>query len=168
MPMHLRIPFVAATSLLWTCILSSMRGGDVAHGQDMAMGAVTGATLHYVEEGLDVLLTQPVDLQADRAHLMITAGGLDKPGWVAMLSRAVGEAGGNITHSKMVRLGTDFIITMQLDVEPGQQKNVIKALQKNPELRPLNISCSGLSRRGTGTYQAPVLGVSVRCIGADR
>ena len=26
MPMHLRIPWVATTSLIWTCILSSMRG----------------------------------------------------------------------------------------------------------------------------------------------
>lgn len=96
MPMWARIPFVAATSLLWTCILSAMRGGDVSHGEEMAGGAVTGATLLMLEEGLDVLFTQPVELQADRAHIMITAGGRDKAGWVAILSRAIAEAGGNM------------------------------------------------------------------------
>lgn len=168
MPMWARIPWVAGTSLLWTCILSAMRGGDLSHGEEMAGGAVTGATLHMMEEGFDVLFTQPVELQADRAHYCITAAGTDKPGWVAILSRAVAEAGGNITHSKMVRLGNDFIISMHTDVDFGQQKELIRKLKKNPELRPLNINCSQLSRRTTGTYQPPALGVRVKAIGKDR
>ena len=28
MPMYARIPWVASTSLIWTCILSAMRGGS--------------------------------------------------------------------------------------------------------------------------------------------
>lgn len=168
MPMWARIPWVAGTSLLWTCILSAMRGGDVSHGEELAGGAVTGATFHMMEEGFDVLFTQPVELQANRDHIMITAGGHDKPGWVAILSRAVADAGGNITHSKMVRLGKDFIISMHTDVEPGKQQQLIRALQKNPELQALSISCNGLSRRDTGTYQPPVLGLSIKAIGYDR
>lgn len=48
MPLWARIPTVATTSLVWTMILSAMRGGDVSHGDEMAGGAVTGATLHMV------------------------------------------------------------------------------------------------------------------------
>lgn len=169
MPMWARIPWVAGTSLLWTCILSAMRGGDISHGEEMAGGAVTGATLHMMEEGFDVLFTQPVELQAGRAHYVITAGGKDKAGWVATLSRAVAEAGGNITHSKMVRLGNEFIITMHADVNFGpQQKELIRKLKKNPELRGLNVNCKQLSRRATGTYEPPAIGIRVKAIGKDR
>ena len=168
MPMWARIPWVAGTSLLWTCILSAMRGGDVSHGEEMAGGAVTGATFHMMEEGLDVLFTQPVELQPDRAHYVITAGGVDRPGLVALISRAVAEAGGNITYSKMVRLGNDFIITLQTDVEPSKQKQLIQKIKKNPDLRTLNVTFNSLTRRGTGTYAPPVLGVRVKAIGEDR
>jgi len=168
MPMWARIPWVAGTSLLWTCILSAMRGGDISHGEEMAGGAVTGATFHMIEEGFDVLFTQPVELQADRAHYIITAGGADKPGLVAAISRAVAQSGGNITHSKMVRLGNDFIITMHTDVEPTKQKQLIQQIKKNPELRPLNVTFNSLTRRGTGTYAPPVLGVRVKAVGEDR
>lgn len=168
MPMWARIPWVAGTSLLWTCILSAMRGGDVSHGEEMAGGAVTGATLHMMEEGFDVLFTQPVELQADRAHYVITAGGKDKPGLVASLSRKVAEAGGNITESKMVRLGEEFIITMHTDVDFDKQKDMVRSIKKSPELRCLNIRCNSLQRRDTGSYLPPALGVRVKAIGKDR
>ena len=41
MPMHLRIPFVASVSLVWTCIISHMRGAtDVELDKDAAMGTM--------------------------------------------------------------------------------------------------------------------------------
>jgi len=78
MPMYARIPFVAGVSLLWTCILSTMRGGDVAHGEDMAGGAVTGATLTIMKEGIDTFFTKPLELDRDMSHIVITASGHDK------------------------------------------------------------------------------------------
>ena len=43
MPMHLRIPWVASTSLIWTCIISSMRGSnDVETDPNEAMNALGG------------------------------------------------------------------------------------------------------------------------------
>jgi predicted amino acid-binding ACT domain protein len=166
--MYARIPFVAATSLLWTCILSAMRGGDVAHGEDMAGGAVTGATLTMLEEGLGALFASPVELERDMNHIMVTASGRDKLGWVAQVSRAVADAGGNITHSKMVRLGNEFIILMHTSVKPEQQGQLIKTLKKNPGLQGLNISCNTITRRQTGTFEAAVMGVHLRCVGADK
>ena len=163
-----RIPFVAATSLLWTCILSAMRGGDVTHGQDMAGGAVTGATLTMMEEGLDALFASPVELERDLNHIMVTASGRDKLGWVASLSRAVAEGGGNITHSKMVRLGNEFIVLMHTSVKPENKKALMKQLNGHPELKGLNVRGTTITRRQTGTYAAAVMGVHLRCVGVDK
>jgi hypothetical protein len=168
MPMYARIPFVAGISLLWTCILSTMRGGDVAHGEDMAGGAVTRATLVMMEEGFGELFTSPVELDRHKHHIMLTASGTDKKGWVALLAREIAESGGNVTHSKMVRLGKEFIVLMHISVEPGAQNALIRKLKKSKELKPLNIQCGSISRRQTGTYEQAVMGVRVRCQGADK
>lgn len=168
MPMHARIPFVACVSLLWTCILSAMRGGDLVHGEELAGGAVTGATLTMIEEEISAFFTSPVELDREKQHLMISASGHDKPGWVALVSRAVADAGGNITHSRMVRLGSEFIILMHVSVEPGKYPVLLKQIQTNPNLKPLNVQCNTISRRRTGTFQPAVMGVRVRCVGPDK
>ena len=171
MPMHLRIPFVAGVSLLWTCILSTMRGGDVGHADELVGGAVTGASLHIMEEALHEaggLFTQPIELDPSKNHIVITASGRDKPGWVALLSRAVCSAGGSVTESKMVRLGDEFIILMHVEVDPAERRTLLSKVQKEPSLKALSIHCKTISRRKTGTYQAPLSGVRIRCVGADK
>ena len=174
MPMHLRIPFTAGVSLLWTCILSTMRGGDIEHAVDMVGGEVTGATLHMIEEDLyhsassSYLFTEPIDLASDKHHIVITASGRDRPGWVALLSRAVTDGGGSVTESRMVRLGDEFIIVMHVAVPFEQLKSIQNKLRNAKPLQPLNIKCTSIARRKTGTYQAPMSGVRIRCIGADR
>jgi predicted amino acid-binding ACT domain protein len=169
MPMYARIPFVACTSLLWTCVLSAMRGGDLAHGEELAGGAVTGATLHIMEEGLhDRLFTETVKLEPNKDHIVLTASGRDKPGWVALLSRTIAEAGGNITQSKMVRLGDEFIILMHVSCASKEQNNLVRKIRSTESLKPLNIKCNTISRRKTGTYQEPLSGVHIRCVGADQ
>jgi predicted amino acid-binding ACT domain protein len=173
MPMHARIPFTAAVSLLWTCVLSTMRGGDIAHAEDMVGGEVTGATLHMMEEELlhstssNYLFTEPINLAPDKHHMVITASGRDRPGWVALLSRAVADGGGSVTESRMVRLGDEFIILMHVAVPPSGQREMLRKIRLQKSLQPLNIKCTSISRRKTGTYEAPLSGVRIRCIGAD-
>jgi predicted amino acid-binding ACT domain protein len=171
MPMHLRIPFTAGVSMIWSCVLSAMRGGDVAHGDDMIGGAITGATLSIFQEGLgeyNVFFTCPVELDRDMAHVVVSASGPDKSGWVALLSRAVADQGGNVTYSRMVRLGCDFIILVHVAVPPEQQRTLIKALKNNKELKPLNLRTSSVTRRMTGNYNKPVVGLKLHCVGQDR
>ena len=88
MPMWARIPWVAATSMLWTCILSAMRGGDVTHKQDLEAPFPTGMTFHLFEEGLDDLFACPVDLDRDdsMAHVCISGAGPDRIGHVAKIA----------------------------------------------------------------------------------
>ena len=168
MPMHYRIPFTAGVSLLWTCVLSAMRGGDIVHGDEMAGNAVTGATLKIFEEGLQEYFTCPVELDRDMNHIVVTASGPDKNGWVALLSRTVANEGGNVTFSKMVRLGQEFIILMHVAVPPEQQKTLLKALNGDKQLQPLNIRTSSLQRRSTGKYEKPVVGITMHCVGEDK
>ena len=101
-PMHLRIVGVAATSLVWTCILSVMRGGDIEHADDMIGGAVTGASFTLLQEKLDERFnTSPVELDPDLGHICISATGKQRSGLVALLARHVARHEGNVTHSKM-------------------------------------------------------------------
>jgi len=168
MPMWGRIPWVAATSLLWTSILSAMRGGDVAHSEEVAGGAVTGASMNIMKEGLDEIFTCPVDLDPDMAHICVSASGPDKLGWVSKVARAVSDGGGNVTHSKMVRLGHEFIILMHVAVPPEQHRLLVKGLNENKALSPLNLRTSSLTRRQTGLYDKPLLGFRIHCVGEDR
>jgi len=168
MPLWARIPTVATTSLVWTCILSAMRGGDVTHGEDMAGGAVTGATLEMIEEGFGTLFTDPVELEADKSHVMITAAGVDRLGLVAHLSRAVSDANGSITHSRMVRLGEDFIITLHAAVPPEETRQFKRALKRDPNLKCLNLQFAQLNPRDN-TEQLPAqIGLRVRAVGEDK
>lgn len=168
MPMYARIPFVACVSLVWTCILSAMRGGDIGHGDDLMGNAVTGATLRIFEEGLDEYFTCPVELDRDLNHIVVTASGPDQVGWVSKVSRAVADEGGNVTFSKMVRLGQEFMILMHVAVKPEHQKALVESLNNNKELRPLNIHTSNVKRRDTGKYDKPVVGMQVHFVGEDK
>lgn len=68
----------------------------------------------------------------------------------------------------MVRLGQEFIIQMHVSCKPTDLRRLIQTMQKSKELKPLNVQCNSISRRDTGTYQQPVMDVSVKCVGADQ
>jgi len=168
MPMHLRVPFTAVVSMVWTCILSAMRGGDVMNGDEMAGGAVTGATMSIMTEVLEDYFTCPVELDRELNHICISASGPDRVGYVAKLARAVADQGGNVTYSNQVRLGQEFVILMHVAVPPEKTRTLISAMKTNKSLKPLDIQTRSLMRRGTGTYEKPVLGLKVHCVGVDQ
>jgi predicted amino acid-binding ACT domain protein len=135
MPMHLRVPFTAVVSMVWTCILSAMRGGDALHGDEMAGGAVTGATLSIMTEALDDYFTCPVELNPELNHICISAAGPDRVGVVAQLARIVSNQGGNVTYSNQVRLGQEFIILMHVAVPPEKARTLQKALKSDKKIK---------------------------------
>ncbi len=168
MPMWARIPWVACTSLFWTCILSAMRGGDVVHGKDVEAPFPTGSTLTMVKEGLEDIFASPVDLDPALAHFCISGAGPDRVGTVAKMARAISDAGGNVTTSKMVRLGQEFITLMHVAIEPGKRDGLVASLRDKEELKLLNIRASGLRRRETGSYRSAVVGLKIHVVGPDR
>ena len=166
MPMHYRIPFVAGVSLLWTCVLSTMRGGDVVHSDDMVLGAVTGATYDLLREGLDKFNTTPVELDENMYHVNISAAGKQRPGLVALLARHLEQQGGNVTHSKMMRLGQEFVIQMHVAVPPEKSKTFKKSLRTKELTRELDIQITPLSLRSPS--EKSVMGIQIHCVGADK
>ena len=168
MPMWARIPWVAGTSLLWTCILSAMRGGDVSHGEDLEAPFPTGATFTLVKEGLDDMFACPVDEDAALAHLCISGAGPDRVGHVARMARTIADAGGNVTYSKMIRLGQEHVSLMHVSIPPEKRGELVDKLHNNKDLKSLNIRASPLVRRRTGTYQNAVAGFKIHCVGEDR
>lgn len=166
MPMHFRIPFVACVSLVWTCVLSAMRGGDVANSEDMAGGAVTGASYQLLREGLDVFNRTPVELDEDLYHVNISAAGKQRPGLVAMLARHVEKEGGNVTHSKMVRLGEEFVIQMHVALPPEKSTNFLRSLKKRDLSRELDIQTTKLTKRCSSKNS--VFGIRLHCVGEDK
>jgi len=172
MPLWGRIPWVAGTSFLWSMVLSMMRGGAITDGDELAAdltgSAVTGESLHLFGDSLNDYLASPVDLDKTQIHMCVSASGPDKVGWVSMLARAVSDHGGNVTHSKMIRLGKEFTVLMHVSVAPKDRKNIIAGLYSHDELEPLNLKISGLTRRQTGMFVEPTLALTIHCVGKDR
>jgi glycine cleavage system regulatory protein len=171
MPMWGRIPMVAATSMVWTCILSAMRGGDVVHSDELFGGTLRGATYQLMKEGIGESLENfatSVDFDPSLSHICVSAAGPDKVGWVSLVAGAVNQEGGNITHSKMVRLGHDFIVLMHVSAPPEKVRTLIHSLNSNEDLEPLNIRTSFLTKRQTGKYEKAMTGLKIHCRGKDR
>ena len=103
MPMWARIPWVATTSLLWTCILSAMRGSEgtfEAHeelAEDIMLNPGRALTR--------ALSNMESDYDRTQAHIVINAAGPDRVGYVHALASAMTSTGGNLIESKMMRLG---------------------------------------------------------------
>lgn len=168
MPMWARIPWVAGTSLLWTCILSAMRGGDVSHSTDLEAPFPTGSTVALVREELNEMFASPVDLDRSLAHVCVSGSGPDRVGHVATMARTVADAGGSVTHSKMIRLGQEFTTLMHVAVDPEKRGDLVDALHGNEGLKLLNIRASSLTRRQTGSYEGTVAGLKIHVVGPDR
>ncbi len=174
MPMWGRIPFVASTSLIWTCILSIMRGSDepVSGEATEVMGPhVSGRTWSLIESSLSSLISHsdPVDLDPHLHHLTVSATGPDKIGLVHRLTRAVAEAGGNITTSKMVRLGNQFVFLLHLSYDPDvhSHNEILSNLQSiSPQLK---VTSTAVHSRTTDQRSTPVsYAIRVTASGQDR
>lgn len=58
-----------------------------------------------------------MDLDKSLAHICISGSGPDRIGHVAKMARTVADAGGSVTHSKMIRLGkTTCCFVMSLSI----------------------------------------------------
>ena len=138
MPMWARIPWVATTSLLWTIVLSAMRGagdkeemalyepqelgiqkgekGDHTNSKEknVVVGHVSGQTMATLARSLRSLRGAP-PLDATKDYLMVTVVSGDRVGLLAQLANVIFSAGGNVTTSKMVRFGDTFVAVVLVE-----------------------------------------------------
>jgi len=145
-----------------------MRGGDVSHKQDLESPFPTGVTLTLLREGLDEMFACPVESDNSTAHVCILGSGPDRVGHVAKMARVISDAGGNVTHSKMIRLGQEFDIMMHVSVDHDKRGALIDRLQHSDDLKLLNIRASSLRRRKTGSYKNTVVGLKIHVVGKDK
>ncbi|GAX83203.1 hypothetical protein CEUSTIGMA_g10629.t1 [Chlamydomonas eustigma] len=170
MPMHLRIPWVATTSLAWTCILSAMRGGsDKVPNVDEIIGP------HPDSSSMELMLRSvlpPPQLDPERAHVLITMHGPDRPGMVAAASRSVFECGGNLTTGKMIKLGGEFAVMMHVDCPPekvGEMRESLHARQGEGALAGCDIQTRQvLSLTDEKQVPASMYTAHVRLTGPDQ
>ncbi|KNC50766.1 peroxisomal membrane family protein [Thecamonas trahens ATCC 50062] len=124
-PLWFRIPFVACTSLVWTCILSAMRGAMEAES--------------LVDDDADFLGNQGRALQDsirlfqyDSVHNMRVVISAVGPGAdVSFLPRIAGmvhDFGGNCYESKMIQLGGEAAYIMMVAVDRGHYDELREAL----------------------------------------
>jgi len=114
MPMWARIPWVASTSLVWTCILSAMRGSSDLPAQE-AYGQVDARSMELVSRAL---ISPAPRLDPRREHLLLNICGEDRRGLISDVTRTLYENKASVTTSKMMCLGKEFAITMHVECEP--------------------------------------------------
>jgi len=124
MPMWGRIPWVASTSLIWTCILSTMRGGSDVPAKD-AFGHVDSQTLELITRSI---IGPAPKLNSTKSHLLVSVAGPDRPGIIRELASRLYKHDASISHSKMMTLGAEFSIVMHVECTPDKHAEVRNAL----------------------------------------
>lgn len=113
-PMWLRIPFVASTSLVWTCILSSMRGSSEADLDGRLASDSTGNQGRALETRLR---SKWKAANPDNTEVVVSVSGTDRAGVVRDLTGIVVSNHGNILDSQMIRFRSQFCIMMAVSAD---------------------------------------------------
>jgi glycine cleavage system regulatory protein len=134
MPMQLRIPWVASTSLIWTCIISSMRGSnDVETDVDAAMnitGGSQGAALKALYDGYG-LSTKPDYLyDQSKKHLLFTAVGRDRIGFLGDFAAVAATHLGNVLDVKGYKVGREFVTIMLVETPPASEEAMVRDMER--------------------------------------
>lgn len=122
MPMWARIPWVASTSLIWTCILSAMRGASDVPVSKPVFVTVDADTMALVTR---TVVGPPPRLDPSKSHVLIIVRGSDKPGIISTITQRLYAQGATITTSKMLSLGDEFAIMMHASCEPAKLSMLI-------------------------------------------
>jgi len=143
MPMYARIPWVASTSLIWTCILSAMRGSSDVPASNVFVG-VDHETMELVTR---TVVGPAPRLDPTKAHVLLVVRGPDRPGVISSLAERLYQHGATVTTSKMLSLGDEFAIMCHASVEKEKLAQLTAAISNglgNQQRARLTRSSSGL------------------------
>jgi len=131
MPMALRIPWVASTSLIWTCVISAMRGANDAELDANEAMNMTGAPNRALSRLYDLGVAAKPAFTYDhtKAHLLFMATGRDRIGFIDELTRTVDGARGNVIDLKAYKVGREFVTIMLVDIEPSSAQRMVGELE---------------------------------------
>ena len=91
------------------------------------------------------------------SNLILTAISNDRPGIVSEISSAIIKHDGNIEDSRMIRLGSDFVITMLISIDPEKMKILDISLKSLNEYS-ITTKCTELYNSNINTYQVDLTG----------
>jgi len=169
MPMWLRIPWVASTSAIWTCILSVMRGGSDSVPANEVISPI--GPDHASMELVQRTVAPAPTLDPTREHYLVTVHGPDRPGIVAAVTRGVYDAGGNLTTGKMIKLGGEFAVMMHVDCDPSSVGQLQEKLHHEKHQGGPLAACDINTRRVAlldSASVAPAFEAHVRLTGPDQ
>jgi glycine cleavage system regulatory protein len=121
-PMWLRIPFVATTSLLWTCILSAMRGASEVELDSRVSSDVVGNPARALQR---VAKRKESLLDLSKNHFLVMANGPDRIGLVRDIATTIAQCDASICTSKMMRLAGNFSIMMLVSVNKRDSSRLL-------------------------------------------
>jgi len=130
-PMWFRIPFVACTSMFWTCILSAMRGGESENSVKGLNQGADSATDTFGSQGraLDRILARKYAYENPRnTRLVLTVTGEDKEGIAGALGSIVFSLGGNVGKAHQINMGTDFSLMMEVIIDKSSVNELTEQL----------------------------------------
>lgn len=132
MPMQLRIPWVASTSLIWTCIISYMRGSsDVETDPEAAMNITGPAQGRPLQALYDLGTAAKPDFLYDRSktHLLFTATGRDRIGFIQECASLATRNASNVLDVKAYKVGREFVTIMLVETEKGSADILVKGMK---------------------------------------
>lgn len=166
MPMWARIPWVASTSLIWTVILSAMRGATSDVPTEGVFGQVDSKTLELFTRST---LGPPPRLRPNKSHLLVTAVGPDQPGVVRELAHMLYEKDASITTSKMICLGEEFSIVLHVECDESKLSDVRATLaQSSLTSKGIDIGVRAVQPLGDEGKSVPAFSGNVSLSGVDR
>jgi len=158
MPMWGRIPFVATTSLFWTCLLSYMRGNDPAVLPKEKIPDTWGNQGRVLQMALNASRSK---LDPSLSYVVITSSG-DSKFALTKLSKALYESGGNVVRSTAMTISGQTIVTMVVELVPT---NVAKMAKQLSEFKWCNVTINQLI---TPEGDDDRFECYMTCIGGDR
>mmetsp|Transcript_30328 Transcript_30328/g.66513 ORF Transcript_30328/g.66513 Transcript_30328/m.66513 type:complete len:419 (-) Transcript_30328:464-1720(-) len=160
MPMYGRIPWVATTSLLWTCILSYMRGGAETFETNPGIAEdYSGNQGRMLQRAMSL---QPANdkhsyYDASKTHLLLNVTGHDRVGYVSQLTEAVSSRGGDVLDARMYKLGGQFIVNMLVAMDHGVAPSMIADLTNMDGMQVGVQHCEPYKESEVSADKAPVL-----------
>jgi|TARA_B100000524_G_scaffold318185_1_gene197559 glycine cleavage system regulatory protein len=141
MPMWGRIPWVASTSLLWTMILSYMRGCQDSFETDPSLSEdISGNQGRAIMRQRLVKRSSANTMPAEyfdrtKPHMLLSVAGRDRIGYVTQLSSAVRRNRGNVLDARMFKFGGEFVAIMLVATDPGAEPMLIECLSHLPDMQ---------------------------------
>ena len=171
-PMWFRIPFVACTSMIWTCILSAMRGSaDVQLELELLdSGKETdtyGSPSAAGRQLAPILQRKYAYNNPANSRLVLTVSGADRAGIVGKLGAVIQDSGGNVGRCRHIILDSQFCLMIEISLDNQHIHELTTALHSIQTSWGLHFTTAEVTA-GAAAAEAPTDDLIFTVSGPDR